>query len=237
MIGLGTIINTLLIVSGGLIGLFSTKLFKEGMADALQKVCGVSVIFISIAGAMEGMLKIDGISLKSTNALLVVISITLGTFIGELCGIEKGFEKFGEWLKIKTGNLKDQNFVSAFVTASLTVSVGAMAIVGSIQDGVSGNYTTLVIKGVLDFVIVLVLASFLGKGAIFSFIPVFVFEGLLTLLAHLIAPVLTDKAILYISFVGSILIFSVGINLVFGKKIRVANMLPSLIIVLVAAYL
>ncbi len=169
--------------------------------------------------------------------MLVVLCLAAGTVIGELLGIEKGFERFGEWLKKKTGNSGDRQFVSAFVTASLTVCIGAMAIVGSIRDGMLGDASVLCVKAVLDFIIIAVMTSSMGKGCVFSAIPVFAFEGAMTLLARLIAPVMTETAIAYLSMVGSILIFCVGINLVWGKTVRVANMLPAIVFAVLAAYL
>jgi uncharacterized membrane protein YqgA involved in biofilm formation len=237
MLGLGTIINTVAIVTGGVIGHFTGKLFKQDQQNALTIACGVSVIFIAIAGAMQGMLNIDDGKILSGKSMLIVLCLALGTIIGELIGIEKGFEHFGEWLKKKTGNSGDNQFVSAFVTASLTVCIGAMAIVGAIQDGISGDPTTLVVKSVLDFIIIAVMTSSLGKGCIFSAIPVLIFEGIITLLARLIAPLMTESAISYLSLIGSILIFCVGLNLIWGKKVRVANMLPSIVLAVIAAYL
>ena len=169
--------------------------------------------------------------------MLVVLCLAIGTVIGELAGIENGFERFGEWLKEKTGNGDDKQFVNAFVTASLTVCIGAMAIVGAIQDGIMGDYSTLAVKAVLDFIIIAVMTSSLGKGCAFSAIPVFVFEGSVTLLARLVSPIMTDLATAYLSLVGSVLIFCVGINLVWGKMIRVANMLPAIVLAVIAAYL
>lgn len=237
MIGLGTVINSAAIAAGGLIGHFTGKLFGQEQQDALTKTCGVSVLFIAIAGAMQGMLSIEDGSIISGRSMLVVLCLAIGTVIGELIGIEKGFERFGECLKEKTGNSGDKGFVNAFVTASLTVCIGAMAIVGAIQDGVMGDYSTLAVKAVLDFIIVAVMTSSLGKGSAFSAIPVFIFEGAVTLLARLVAPVMTDTAIAYLSLIGSILIFCVGLNLVWGKKVRVANMLPSVLLAVLAAYI
>ena len=131
---------------------------------------------------------------------------------------------------------KDQQFVNAFVTASFTVCIGAMAIVGAIQDGIMGDYSTLAVKSVLDFIIVAVMTSSLGKGCAFSAIPVFLFEGSITLLARFISPVITELAAAYLSLIGSILIFCVGLNLVWGKKVRVANMLPAVVLAVAAAY-
>ena len=237
MIGLGTIINTAAIAAAGFCGHLFGKLFTEDKQDALTKVCGITVLFIGIAGAMEGMLSIEGTSIKSGKAMFIVLCIAIGTIIGELLGIENAFERFGECLKIKTGNAKDKRFVEAFVTASLTVCIGAMAIVGSIQDGILGDYTTLAVKALLDFIIIAVMCSSMGKGAAFSAIPVFLLQGSMTLLSRLIEPVMTEGAIANISMIGSILIFCVGINLVWGKKVRVANMLPALILAVVFAFL
>ncbi len=237
MTGLGTIINSVSIIAGGLLGHFTGKLFRKEQQDAISKTCGVSVLFIAIAGAMEGMLQMEGTRIISGNSMLVVLCLAIGTVIGELIGIEKGFENFGEWLKRKTGNSGDAGFVNAFVTASLTVSIGAMAIVGAIQDGISNDYSTLLVKSVLDFIIIVVMTSSMGKGAAFSAIPVFVFEGLITLLARFVAPLMTELAISYLSLIGSVLIFCVGINLIFGKKLNVANMLPSVLLAILAAYL
>ena len=237
MIGLGTLINGAAIIGGGLTGSLVGKLFKEEQQDSLTKACGVSVLFIAIAGTMQGMLHIDGDRLVSGKSMLVVLCIAIGTVIGELIGIEHGFEVFGEWLKRRTGNSGDAGFVNAFVTASLTVCIGAMAIVGAIQDGLNGDYSTLAVKSVLDLIIVAVMTSSMGKGCIFSAIPVLVLEGAITLLAKLIAPLMTETATAYLSLIGSVLIFCVGINLVFGKKLRAANMLPAVVLAVGAAYL
>ena len=237
MIGLGTILNSLAIVAGGVLGHYTGRLFRPEQQDALNKACGVSVLFIAIAGAMQGMLAIDGGTIVSGRSMLVVLCLALGTLIGELLGLERGFELFGEWLKEKTGNAGDRQFVHAFVTASLTVCIGAMAIVGAMQDGMTSDFSTLAVKAVLDLIIIAVMTSALGKGCAFSAIPVFVFEGGMTLLARLLAPLMTETAIAYLSLIGSILIFCVGVNLVWGKLIRVANMLPAVVLAILAAYL
>lgn len=237
MIGLGTIINTGAIVAGGVAGiLFGNKMQKRHQ-DTLNMACGVSVLVIGLAGALEGMLAIDNGNIVSGHSMLVVMCLALGALVGEIINLEDGFEAFGEWLKIKTGNAKDHNFVDAFVTASLTVCIGAMAIVGSIQDGIFGDYSILAIKSVLDFIIILVMTCSMGKGCAFSAIPVLAFEGTMTLLSRLIQPIMTDAALTNLSLIGSILIFCVGINLVWGKKVRVANLLPAIVFAVGAAFL
>jgi len=210
---------------------------KERIQDTLLKACGVCVLFIGIAGAMEGMLKISGSSLLSGRSMFIVASIALGAVVGEILNIEHGFERFGEWLKVKTGNAKDKGFVNGFVTASLTVCIGAMAVIGAIRDGISGDYSILVTKAILDMIIIMVMTCSLGKGCIFSAIPVFVFQGIITALARLIKPLMTTAALANLSLVGSILIFCIGVNTVWDKRIKVANLLPSLVFAVAIAFL
>ena len=237
MIGFGTIINTVSILAGGTLGHFIGRLFTKEQQEAINHVCGICVIFLGIAGAMEGMLKIQNDSVTSGKSMLIVLCLALGCIIGELIGIEQWFENFAEWLKQKTGNSKDNNFITAFVTSSLTVCIGAMAIVGAIQDGILNNHDILAVKSVLDFIIIAVMTSSMGKGCVFSAIPVFVFEGSITLLAKLISPIMTTVAVQYISLVGSILIFCIGLNLIRNRQLRVANMLPAIVFAVIAAYL
>lgn len=235
MFGLGTLINTAAIILGGLSGHFFGKALKERHQTSLTSACGVSVLFIGIAGAMQGMLTVQDGVITSGQTMLVTLCLAIGTLIGEIINIEDGFERFGEWLKIKSGNAKDKDFVNAFVTASLTVCIGAMAIVGAIQDGIFGDWSLLATKAVLDFIIIMVMTCSLGKGCAFSAIPVFVFEGAVTVFATFLKPLMTELAMDYLSMIGSILIFCVGLNLVWGKKIRVANMLPAVVLAVVAA--
>ena len=237
MVGLGTIINSAAIIVGGVFGHLFGKILNERIQDSLQKASGICVLFIGIAGAMEGMLKLSGSSLSAGRSMFIVASLALGALFGEILNIEHGFERFGEWLKIKTGNAKDKSFVEGFVTASLTVCIGAMAVVGSIKDGISGDYSILVTKAILDLIIITVMTCSLGKGCAFSAIPVAVFQGLITALARLIKPLMTDGALANLSLIGSILIFCVGVNLVWDKRIKVANLLPSLVFAVAIAFL
>ena len=127
--------------------------------------------------------------------------------------------------------------MNGFVSASLTVCIGAMAIVGSIQDGILGDWSILATKAILDLIIIMVMTCSMGKGCVFSAIPVLIFEGVITLFASFLQPIMTDAAMADLSLVGSVLIFCVGINLVFGKKVSVANMLPSVVFAVIAAFL
>ena len=203
---------------------------KESMQDTLMKADGVAVIFIGIAGALSKMLVIKGGTTDTTGTMMMIISLSLGAIVGEMLDLDGKMIHFGEWLKIKTGNAKDKKFVDGFVTASLTVCIGAMAVVGSIEDGIHADHSILFAKAILDFVIILVMSATLGKGCLFSFVPVGLFQGTITLLASLISPFITASAMSALSYIGSILIFCVGVNLVFNTKIRVANLLPALIV-------
>ena len=237
MIGLGTILNTAAILAGGALGALFGRFLSDSTQDTLTKVCGVSTLFIAITGALEGMLTIENGQIVSGGSMLIIGCLAIGAVIGELMKIEEAFERFGQWLKVKSGNAKDKGFVDAFVTASLTVCIGAMAIVGSIQDGISGDYSILATKAVLDLIIIMVMSSSMGKGAVFSAIPVALFQGSITLLAGLVRPLMTEGALANLSLVGNVLIFCVGINLVWGKKIKVANLLPAIVIAVIAAFL
>ena len=237
MIGLGTILNTGAILAGGLLGALFGRFLNDSTQDTLTKVCGVSTLFIAVTGALEQMLTVENGSIVSGGSLLVIICLAIGAVIGEMLNIENGFERFGEWLKIKSGNAKDKGFVNAFVTASLTVCIGAMAIVGSIQDGIAGDYSILATKAVLDLIIIMVMSCSMGKGAVFSAIPVAIFQGSITALAGLVKPLMTEAALGNLSLVGNVIIFCVGINLVWGKKIKVANLLPAILVAVIAAFL
>lgn len=230
MIGLGTLINTAAIIAGGILGLISGNLLKDNYREILNKANGVAVLFVGISGAIGNMIRLEGNTVSMEGSMMMIISLAVGSLIGEFLNIDGHFIAFGEWLKKKTGNAKDAAFVNAFVTASLTVCIGAMAIVGSIQDGLSGDYETLAMKAVLDFTIIMVMSASMGKGAIFSAIPVFALQGSVTLLARLAVPLVTPEAITNISLVGSVLIFCVGVNLLSEKSFRVANMLPAVLI-------
>ena len=193
MPGLGTIINTAAIVAGGLLGLLFKNLLTKSMEDTLLKASSVCVLFIGIGGAMSQMLKITDGALITSGSMMLIICFVLGGLVGELLNIEGAFERFGAWLRKKTHNESDSGFLSGFIHASLTVCIGAMAIVGSIQDGLLGDASLLCAKAALDAVIILVMTASMGKGCIFSAIPVAILQGSVTLLSRVIAPVMTGN--------------------------------------------
>ncbi|MBR3974364.1 MAG: DUF554 domain-containing protein [Clostridia bacterium] len=234
MPGLGTVVNVVAVILGGIVGILFGKKIKETLRASLMRVLGIAVLFVGMAGAFSGMLRINAGKIETYGTMMMIISLVVGTLIGELIRIEDRLETFGEFLKRKINAKNDQGFVSAFVNTSLVICVGAMAVVGSIEDGLKGEHTTLFAKALLDFLIVIVMSSTLGLGSLFSFIPIGIFQGSITLLARFAEPLFSyGNIITDMSLVGNIMIACVGINLCFGKTIRVGNMLPSLIIAII----
>ncbi len=229
MIGFGTIVNGGAVIAGGLFGLILHGGLKQRFHDTMMQAVGIAVIFIGISGAMRGLLTIVENKVETSNTMLMIASLALGALVGEAINLEHHMETFGAWLKRRFGGKDDASFINAFVTASLTICVGAMAIVGPIEDGLTGNASTLYAKAVLDGIILIIFSSTMGRGAIFSVIPLVILQGSVTALAGIIAPVLSDIVIADLSFVGSTLIFCVGINLTFKTKLKVANILPAII--------
>lgn len=185
--------------------------------------------FLGLNGALTQMQSLSNIT------MMMIFCMTIGVLIGEFCEIEQRFDDFGIWLKGVTKSDGDTHFVDAFVTTSLTICIGAMAIVGSITEGLTGNYSILATKAVLDFMIVMIVTVSKGKGAIFAALPIVIFQGSITLLAQSLSPIMTDKALAYLSLLGNMMIFCVGVNIFWGKMIKVANMLPALILSIVWA--
>ena len=230
MIGLGTIVNTAAVIVGGLLGL----LLKKGVAEKFQKILmqalGLATIFIGASGVLEYMLVIENGSLTTRGTMLLIFSLVIGCLLGQWLDIESKMEALGVKLKAAVRIKNDNRFVEGFVTTSLIICVGAMAIVGAMQDGLSGDSSMLIAKSMLDFALVVILASTYGVGAAFSALPIFIYQGAITLIAALFGAVIRDSLIETLSFVGSALIFCVGVNLVKEKTFRVANMLPALLI-------
>ena len=236
MIGLGTIINVAAILVGGVIGLVFSRAISARYQETLMQAIGVCILFVGIGGAVQEMMTVTADGLQSSGTMMIVISYAVGSLLGEWINLERRIEQFGSWLKVKTGNAREKRFVDGFVSASLTVCIGAMAVVGSIQDGISGDHSTLALKALLDMVIVCAMSASLGRGCLFSAIPVGIFQGTVTLLARAVQPVMTEAALANLSLTGSILIFCVGVNLLWEKKLKVANMLPSILIAVVYAF-
>ncbi|TFZ41743.1 DUF554 domain-containing protein [Soehngenia longivitae] len=215
---LGTIVNSLTIIIGAAIGMLFKKGIKEGYKNTIMDGIGLSVLVIGISNALE-----------FENLVVVIVSIVIGSIIGELIDINKRLNNLGDRLQSKFKN-EEGNFSKGFVTASLVYCVGAMAIVGAIQSGLTGNHQTLYAKAVLDGITAIIFASTLGIGVMFSSLAVFLYQGTITIFASSLSSILTEIAINEISSVGGILIIAIGINLLGLKEIKIANMLPAIII-------
>jgi len=224
---MGTLINVGAIIIASLLGV----IFKRGLPEKIQKsvmmVLGLGLIALSLGWFFKDFLVIDGSSISTRHDLLIIISLVLGVMIGEWIDIDLRLNRWAEGIE-KKYNLPP--LAKGFITATLIFCVGAMAIVGSIQDGLYGDITTLVIKSALDFVTAIILASILGIGVIFSAVSVLIYQGGLTLLASSAQSFLTQDMIISLSMVGNILLIAIGINFMEIKKIKVANMLPAIFI-------
>lgn len=234
MSGLGTIVNVAAILLGSSLGMVLKIGIKENLQKALMKTLGIAVIFIGISSTLSEMLVIsDDGRLQTQGTMLMILSLVIGTVLGELLKIENSLESIGNRLRKLKWFQRSTRFTEGFVTATLVVSVGAMAIVGSLNDGLTGDASLLYTKSILDFTSTMIFASTLGIGVMCSAIPMGIYQGGITLLAGTIRPFFTDEIISNLSLVGSVLIFCVGINLLFNAKIKVANMLPSILIPIV----
>ena len=230
MTGLGTIINAAAIIAGGISGSLLRGGLSERFRETIMQAIGLSVLMIGLSGALQGIYKVNAAGkIDREYIMLMIFSLVAGAIIGELMNIENMLGKTGQWIQKKY--IKNSgNFTEGFVTASLVFCVGAMAIVGSLEECLTGNASTLYAKAVLDGVIALILAATLGIGVAFSFIPVLMYQGTITLLAGFIKPWLTETVISQTSLVGSILIIAIGFNLLEFKRIKVGNLLPAIFI-------
>jgi len=216
---LGTTVNLIAIVIGGLVGLVFGKAFPDRLKTTVIQGIGLSVIIIGLQMA-----------LKTNNVLIVIISLVLGGVIGEGINIEERLNQFGLFLEKKLSSNGEGQFTKAFVTTSLIYCVGAMAIVGALEDGLNGNHSILFAKSALDGVTAVIFASSMGIGVIFSAVPVFIYQGCIALFAGLLQGILSDAVVLEMSAVGGLLILGIGINMLNIKEIRVGNLLPGIFI-------
>lgn len=239
--GIGTVVNTGAILLGGILGLLLKKGINEKLQEMVTKALGLCVIFIGSIGVFTGLLYIDGGAIKShgiNEIMILIASIVIGSVVGEIINIEKHLENLGAFIKKKVKAKENDRFIEGFVDSFLITCVGAMTVLGAFNDALLHDPSTLFIKSILDGIILIVLTSSMGIGCIFSAIPLFIYQGLLTLLAGVISPwVVGTPQLTQFSYVGSVLVFAIGINLTFGKKIRVGNMIPALFIPFIWAFI
>ena len=216
------IVNTVAVIIGSLLGLLLKKGIPERLTDSVMKALGLCTIFIGITGLFKG-----------ENVLVLIISMVLGTLIGEGIDLDLRLGRLGEWVEIKLKkdeSIKNSGFAEGFVTATLLFCVGAMAIVGSLQSGLTGNHEMIFTKSVLDFIAAIIFASTLGVGVMFSAVAVLVYQGSIVLLSSWVAPFLTEATIGEMTAVGSLLIFALGLNIIGITKIKVMNLVPAIFV-------
>ncbi len=228
MIGLGTIANVCAILAGSFLGLILRRGFPLKWQETILQGIALCVLIIGVQMATQ-----------SNNILIVIASIVAGTVLGEMLDIDDKLNKFGAWVEGKIIKNKDGSVSGAigegFIAASLIYCVGAMAIVGSIQDGLTGDPQTLYAKSMLDGISAIIFTANMGIGVALSAISVGIYQGILTLLASYIEPYITKAILNEISAVGGILIMGIGLNMLKVVTIRIANQLPSIIIVFILA--
>lgn len=230
MIGLGTIANTAAVILGGVLGLLLKNGIAKRFENILMQALGLATVFIGISGVLKYMLVVEAGGISTQGTMLLIFSLVIGCLVGEWVDLESKMEVIGIKLKALARVKNDNRFVDGFVTTSLIICVGAMAIVGAMQDGLTGDSSMLIAKSLLDFVLVAILTAAYGIGSAFSAVPIFIYQGAITLIAALFGSVIGDNLIAELSFVGNALVFCVGVNLVREKTFRVANMLPALLI-------
>ena len=213
---IGAIVNTLAAIVGGLLGSLLKKGIPERFADLVQKGLALCVLYIGIKGSLVG-----------TNTLVTILSLVLGAILGELLNIDGAIERLGAWAQRKLSK-GGSRLGEGFVTASLLFCVGSMAVVGSLQSGLTGNHETIFTKSMLDFVSAIILASTLGLGVCLSGAFVLVYQGAIVLLARWAAPILSDYVVAEMSCAGSLLIVALGLNMLGITKLKVANLLPAM---------
>ncbi|MGI5978734.1 MAG: DUF554 domain-containing protein [Oscillospiraceae bacterium] len=238
MHGLGTLVNCAAILAGSIIGTLVRSGLPKRFEQTIFQAVALAVVFIGLGGALSGLLQLTDGVLSTRYTMLMVLSLVLGAVIGEALNIEKGLENMGTRLKKRVPeSYAGSTFVEGFVTASMLFCVGAMAIVGSLEDGLSGDHAVLFAKSVLDGVSAVLLSASLGFGVMLSLLPVLVYQGGITLLAQLVKPLLSDELILQMSTIGSILIFAIGLNMLTDRKIKVGNLLPAIFLPILFALL
>lgn len=221
MIGTGTLVNAAAILLGTAIGVMIKGGIPARIKDMIFLMVGVAVMFIGILGVVN----------NQGDSMMLVLSLVIGGALGELLKLEERMEVLGEKIKkrfIKEGTEGSDTFAEGFVSATILFCVGAMAIVGSLNDGMLHDPSMLFTKAILDGITSIILAASLGFGVGLSAIPILIYQGTLTVLASVLSGFFTDELIRNMSFVGNVVIFCIGLNFLFPKKIKTGNLAPAL---------
>lgn len=235
MFALGTAVNAVAVVAGSVAGMLLKRGIGDRTSSALMRSVGIATVFIGASGALSEILTVTEGGLSTRGIMLMCVSLALGTVFGEFLGIEERLENVAERLKkLKLFSHTNSGFADGFVSSTLVICVGAMAIVGPIRDTLYGDCSVLFTKSLLDFISTMILASTLGVGVLCSVIPMVIYQGAFSIFARILEPYLYSlgdgMVVANISLVGGVLIFCVGVNLAFGKRLRVGNMLPALLV-------
>lgn len=226
----GTIVNVIAVIAGGIIGILLKKSIKSEIMDNVMKAQGVAVLIIGMNGVLTSMLSVgaDG-KITDNGGLVLLISLALGAFIGEILKIDDGINGIGNWVEKR---IKSDGFSKGFVSAFIIFCVGSMSIIGAINDGLSGDSSVLMVKSTLDFITAMVLGSTMGIGVVFAAVPLFAYQGIISLFASYIKPFIESSPDMMTQFsmVGYAIIMCVGINFIAGQKIKTANLLPAMLI-------
>ena len=222
----GTIVNTVAIILGSLIGISLKSGFIKEKSNAIMGALGLSVIIIGLQGVIQ-----------YESPLKLIVALALGVLIGEVLDLDNLINRFARRLEKRFTSSEEGRFAQGFVGASILFGVGAMAIVGSIQSGLESNETILYTKSMLDFISSIVYASTFGWGVLFSGFVILIYQGTITLLSSVIAPFLNEVVIADIGAIGSALVLAIGLNMLNITKLKLANFLPSIFVVILISFL
>ena len=237
MAGVGTLCNVVGIVAGGAAGLAFSRFFNEGLRKLMLTVCGLSLFLMGLTGAMQEMLTVENGSISVHGSMTVLISLALGALVGCTADLDRRVGQLGQRLRRKAGCENDEGFAGGFIKASLVVCIGAMAILGPISERFYSDHSILLVKSLIDFVTIMILTVPYGKGCLFAAIPVGVCQGAITAASGLIQPIMTAQALSNLSMVGSVIILATGINLIWDKDIKVANLTPAIFVSVALAFI
>ena len=230
----GTLVNAAAVIVGGLIGLLFKKGIKKEYTDGINKALGLSIFIIGLNGVISNMITVEDGKISSSGELLLVVFLVLGTLIGELLKLDDRFTRFCNNIE---GKFKSEGFASGFINGTVLFCIGAMSIIGSINDGLTGDSSILFVKSALDFVNAIIFGATLGYGICFVCIPILLYQGGISLLAGTLSGLLQGELLTQICMVGYAIIMSIGLNFIIVKKFKTLNMVPALILPVVYHYI
>jgi hypothetical protein len=238
MIGSGTLVNMAAIIVGAGLGLLARGGLPERIRRTTLQGIGLAVLFVGISGTLVQMLKVEGNILTSHQTMLMILSLVIGSLIGGALNLEQRLENLGGLMqRLFRVNGQNSTFVEGFVSATILYCVGAMSILGALEDGLTGHATTLYAKSILDGTVAIFFTATLGSGVFLSALSVGLYQGAITLMAQSLQPYMSDALVSQLSLVGSVLIAGIGLNFLLEKKIAIGNLLPAVFVPVLYAIL